>query len=187
MAMNSFASFLDEHSIRFERVLPARIEVVWNYLTEEDLLAAWLAQASFDPREGGRVQLTFDANEAPNCYAVGDSVTGIIDQFNPPQHLTYTWDFSTSRLNKVHQTHVAFELEECGEEDDCCAGGTAFLLTHTRIPFEERARFAAGWQAHLAILEARLKGEAPPIFGEVFQGASEGYRSMGFDLPEEKY
>lgn len=181
--MNSLATFLDEHSIRFERVLPARIEAAWSYLTEPDLLATWLAQAVIELREGGKVEFTFDTDPALNSYSVGDTVTGVIDQVTPPQHLTYSWDFSTPRLNKVHQTHVGFELEEC--ED--CEEKTACILTHTRISTEERARFAVGWQVHLEILDARLKGEAPAPLGEIYARVSEAYRSLGFELAEEKY
>lgn len=181
--MNSLATFLDEHSIRFERLLPVRIEAAWSYLTEPDLLETWLAQASLELCEGGKVEFTFDPDRAPTYYSVGDSVTGIIDQVSPPQHLTFSWDFHTTRLNKVHQTHVGFELEECEDSKE----GTAFILTHTRIPVEERARFAAGWQVHLEILTARLKGEAPAPFDEIYKSVSEAYRSLGFDLAEEKY
>jgi len=180
--MDSFASFLDAHSIRFERLLPARIEVAWSYLTEADLVANWLAQAAVDLRDGGEIRLEF-SNEPPGCCAEGDVVVGAIDQFNPPQHLTYSWNFTTTRLNKAHQTHVAFELEEFDKNADF----TILTLTHTKIPTEERANFAAGWHARLEILMAHLKGEAPESFEEIFQAVSEGYRSLGFELAEEKY
>lgn len=179
MSKNSLATFLDEHSIRFTRILPARIEVVWSYLTEPDLLATWLAEAIIDLRENGSVELAFDAHQAPRSYVLSDKVSGIIDQLNPPQHLTYSWNFSTSRQIVVHETHVGFELEEHG------GGGenTTFILTHTRIPTEARARLAAAWQVHLEMLSARLKGEAPAPFEELYQTAFEAYRSLGFELP----
>jgi uncharacterized protein YndB with AHSA1/START domain len=113
----------------------------------------------------------------------GETVSGVIDQLNPPQHLTYSWNFTTSRLNKLHQTHVAFELVECDDDPDA----TLLILTHTKIPTDERARFAAAWHARLEVLTAHLKGEAAATFEEILESVSEGYRSLGFELAEEKF
>lgn len=176
--MSSFASFLDSHSILFERQMPARIEVVWSYLTEADLLSNWLAQASINLCEGGEIRLESLYGAAP-----AETVSGVIDQLTPPQHLTYSWNFTTSRLNKLHQTHVAFELSECDDDPD----STMLILTHSKIPTEERARFACIWHTRLEIFMAHLKGEAVATFDEILENVSEGYRSLGFELAEEKY
>ena len=56
-------TILNEHAVRFERVLPASPDKVWEHLTNPELLKSWLAAGSIEPRIGGRVELKFDVEE----------------------------------------------------------------------------------------------------------------------------
>ena len=40
--MNDYGELLDDHTVRFERILPGPVDRVWSYLTESDKRARWL-------------------------------------------------------------------------------------------------------------------------------------------------
>ena len=69
MLLDNLADFLGEpaygaatssDSVRFERLLPGRIERVWAYLVDSDKRAQWLAAGEMEPRVGATVQLHFN-------------------------------------------------------------------------------------------------------------------------------
>ena len=133
-------------------------EAVWRMLVEPARVAQWLAPGRIEPRAGGAVRLDF-----------ADSGTVIESEVSA---------FQDGRV-------VAFSWSKRGEPDrpvriEVAPDGASALLTLTVMTpdGEDPARAAAGWAAHLEMLEAALAG-APIAFPfETFKAAREAYREQ---------
>lgn len=68
--------------LRFERRLSRRPEIVWQALTDGDLLARWMFRARFEPRAGGAMR--FD-------YGQGGASQGTVLAWDEPTLLDYQW------------------------------------------------------------------------------------------------
>ena len=131
---------------------------VWQMIAEPARVAQWLAPGRIEPRVGGAVRLDF-----------ADSGTVIESEVSA---------FEDGRV-------VAFSWSKRGEPDrpvriEVAPDGASALLTLTVMTpdGEDPARAAAGWAAHLAMLEAALAG-APIAFPfETFKAAREAYREQ---------
>jgi len=144
-------------TIRLERVLPGTPERVWQYVTDPDLRATWLAGGTIDLRVGGAVDLRYDhallSDEPVPPAFVGHREAGTVTACEPPTRLAFTWrDGPTASHVEVTLTPVA-------------GGGTLLVLVHSRLDLPgDYVPAGAGWHAHLEILAARLAGVAPPPF-----------------------
>jgi uncharacterized protein YndB with AHSA1/START domain len=137
--------------LRFARRLAHPPEKVWRAITDPAELANWFpATVDIEPRVGGTMRFTFEGEEQP--------ATGEILEIDPPKVLAYSWSDDVLR----------FELVPDGS-------GCRLLFSHT-ISETTGGRFAAGrnaagWDACLAALEARLAGSdfQPPrdMFGPI--------------------
>lgn len=160
--MNKLGTQTHPDTIRFERLLPGPIERVWRYLTESDKRGEWLATGSMDLRAGGAVDFSFvhanlsEDKIAPEKYRSGPATIGLkgrILKCEPPRLLSYTWG-----ENFDHASEVTFELTPQGDE-------VLLVVTHRLLDSgEEKISTAAGWHAHLEVLEARLRGTPVPGF-----------------------
>jgi uncharacterized protein YndB with AHSA1/START domain len=152
-------TFVDANTIRFERIFPAPIETVWDYLTSRDLVRSWLADGVFEPRVGGRVDLQFEVDpdrDKAKCHSVGTVL-----EWNPPTRLSYTWQ------EELHNgpddaTYVVFELAPA-------AGGTRLTLTHHRLNPARVHLYGAGWHTHFDVMAARVAGTDPAVFHVLFE------------------
>jgi uncharacterized protein YndB with AHSA1/START domain len=119
----------------FERRFRAPRERVWRALTDPGELAAWLAPAQIDFREGGSVVLEFD-----------DGIErGTITELREPEVFAYTWNEGKT------DSLVRFELEPDG-------GGTRLTLRHTFEGEVDLPSYGAGWHHHLELLTAQVAG-----------------------------
>ena len=150
-------------TVRVERLLPGPIERVWQYLTDAELRAQWLAGGEIEPRIDGRVELVFNNSTLtenddppPPKYAqfAGESrMGGKVTEFDPPHVLAYTW----GEADASH-SHVRFELATKGDQ-------VRLVVTHSRLATREgMLSVAGGWHAHLDILRDRMDGRAPDGF-----------------------
>ena len=57
--MNSYGERLDKTTVRFERLLPGPIERVWQYISDGEKRAKWLAGGSTELAVDGVVNLEF--------------------------------------------------------------------------------------------------------------------------------
>lgn len=158
--MDSYGRFPAAGEVVFIRRLPGPIERVWAYITEPEKRAKWLAGGDIDLRTGGSIELNFThANLSapietiPEKYRKlaeeGCSFTGRILECEPPRLLRHLWG---------DNSEVSFELSEIGEQVE-------LVLRHVRLDDHDTAvSVSAGWHTHLAIMEATLKGETPPLF-----------------------
>lgn len=141
--------------LRFERILDAPVEKVWDYLTDPELRALWFMGGPIDPHPGGRIYMTFDHDRLsdgdapmPDRYAAnrGKQWFETITAYDPPRLLAYSWDNGDAGT-------VTFTLEPA---DD---GRTRLVLVHSGLRGPADARnFGGGWHSHLAVLDARLRG-----------------------------
>lgn len=167
MTNNDHGSFGNAGEVVFVRLLPGPIERVWEYLTDPEKRALWLAGGSTDLRVGGQVRLDFHHdNLTPHEETVpekyqgqveeGCDFTGIITRCEPPRLLSHTWGEADGS-----ETEVTFELTPLGDQ-------VRLVFRHCKLPEDRdyRISVSAGWHAHVAILIARLEGDEPPPFWE---------------------
>jgi uncharacterized protein YndB with AHSA1/START domain len=154
-------------TIRLERVLPGTPERVWEYLVDPELRVTWFAGGPIDLRPGGLVDLRYDHSRisgepVPEEFR-GHRETGRVTACEPPRLLAFTWqDGGTA-------SHVAFELAPV-------AGGTRLVLTHSRLDLpDDFVPAAAGWHAHLDMLEARVAGRVPGSFWDRHESLERDY------------
>lgn len=158
--MNDLATATATDTVRIERILPGPIERVWAYLTESDKRATWFAGGDFELRAGGKAELRFNHADLSADKIPPEKYRGMknfvmesaIIQCDPPRLLVFTMKMGDAN------TEVTFELAPRGKD-------THLVVTHRRLGNRERmVNIASGWDAHLGILEDRLKGVEPRGF-----------------------
>lgn len=158
--------FIDNSTVRFERLLPGPIGRVWDYLTKPEFLATWFASVSGDWRRGGEITLSFTLSAHDECS--DSTASGIIEDYEPPRLLSYSWCEADATGHKRPASIVRFELSEEGAK-------VRLVLTHRKLASSEIVGFGAGWDSHLQYLAARLSGEPVESFAAIFDVALEHY------------
>ena len=154
-------------AVRLERRLAGPIERVWAYLTDPELRASWLAGGELEPRLGGRVTLAFRhaeitrTDDAPppayrRAHEDGHVAHGVVTAWQPPRLLRHTWDAGDEA------SEVTFVLRDEGET-------VLLTITHRRLDTRRAiVSVAAGWDAHVAALAARLADAPTPAYWRAF-------------------
>jgi uncharacterized protein YndB with AHSA1/START domain len=177
--MSDFGIVTEAGAIRFERLLPAPIERVWDYLTDPELRRTWFAGGALEPRPGGAITLVFrnselaGGEETPEKYRKyeGAEMPARIIRFEPPRLLVHSW-----REANDTESEVSFELSEQGD-------ATRLVLTHRRLPNRaEMVGVAGGWHTHLALLEDILSGRPKQPFWSHHARAAADYEKR---IPKE--
>ncbi|GAA0324250.1 SRPBCC family protein [Sphingomonas oligophenolica] len=149
----------ETRSLHFERLLDAPIDIVWEWLTDSDKRGRWFAAGNMELRDGGDVELIFDHDNLsaekvpyPPAYAAykGIVVHEKIVRIDPPRLLAFTFEGDGNGV-------AEFALFPEGDR-------TRLVLTHSGVTPAARAGTGAGWQSHLAVLEAKLVGREIPDF-----------------------
>lgn len=159
--------------LRFERLLDAPIERVWQFLVDPQLRARWFMAGPTDLRVGGAFGMTMDHDRLSDAPAptperyrkmAGHSWAETITQLDPPHRLAFTWDDGAAG-------EVLFELSRA-------EGGTRLVLSHTGLRGAADAiNFGGGWRSHLAVLERRIRGESVPDFWALHSEAEAAMRT----------
>ena len=141
-------------AVRFERTYAHPIERVWQSVSEPDDLAAWLpSKVSIEPRAGGTITFSGDAN-------IEDS-TGVVLVYDPPRRLAFTWG-----PDELH-------LELTAVDDGHCR----LVLINVLGDRSAASRNAAGWSVCLAALQADL--DATPADGTPWRAYYDAYLADG--------
>jgi uncharacterized protein YndB with AHSA1/START domain/cell division protein FtsB len=165
--INELGKVIGDGTVRFERVLPAPIERVWQYLTAPDCLPQWLAAGSIDQRFGGKVELNFDLEEMPERQDHGAQIHGTISFLEPLRTLSHSWNDDASKL----QSNVCFQVSTDGDQ-------TTLVVTHSQLPQDRLHEIMAGWHTHLDILKARLTEAMPPSFRKRYREVLQTYAAV---------
>jgi uncharacterized protein YndB with AHSA1/START domain len=154
-AIATYGEVIEPNVLRIKRLLPGSIERVWAYLTESDLRRQWLAAGDMELRQGAPIELVWrndeleNAGQRPEGFDAEHRLQSEVTEVDPPHRLSYTFG---------NAGEVTFELERAGEE-------VLLTLTHRRLPGREMmTKIAAGWHAHLDVLEAKIAGRSPKAF-----------------------
>jgi uncharacterized protein YndB with AHSA1/START domain len=158
-------------TVRMERLMPAPIDRVWDYLIDPDLRATWLAGGSPEPRKGelfdldyDHSRITADPQPASGGFEPHHEIGTVLD-CDPPRLLSYTWGewFGPAAV-------VTFELTPVGDS-------TRLTVTHTRVTQPAIIPdVATGWTGHLDALEDKLRGGTGEGFWANFEMAHERYQ-----------
>src|SRR4051794_18196788 len=148
---DTYGVLTEPTTLKIERLLPGSIERVWAYLTESDLRRQWLAAGDMELRQGAPIELVWrndeleNAGQRPEGFDAEHRLQSEVTEVDPPHRLSYTFG---------NAGEVTFELERAGEE-------VLLTLTHRRLPGREMmTKVAAGWHAHLDVLEAKIAGQS---------------------------
>lgn len=126
--------------VRFERLYDYTAAELWAALTDPVQLGGWLAEVpTFESEVGGSVVIDFGE---------GGEVRGEVLALEPERLLEYSWTF-TGESESV----VRFELRPQER-------GTLLVLDHRTLGRAFGVGYAAGWHAHLDMLDAALAGAA---------------------------
>lgn len=170
------ADTITTETLRFERLLDAPVERVWQFLVDPELRARWFMGGPTELRVGGTIGMTMahdnlsdDDVPMPERYRAqaGHSWSERIIRLEPPHLLAFTWDDGAAG-------EVTFELA-------AAEGRTRLVLTHSGLRGREDAlNFGGGWHSHLAVLARRLRDEGVADFWAV-HGESEAFiaRALG--------
>ena len=169
--MSDLGVVVDPSTLRFERTLKGPVQRVWDHLTRPELLAGWLARGQIELRVGGKVQLDFAADGAPESRT-GTPIAGEVTRCEPPRALAYSWASATDGAGR--KSVVVIELGEAGTD-------VQLVLTHRHLPAQSFAAHGAGWHAHLDMLAARLRSETAEPFLSVYKRVLPEYEEQ---IPE---
>jgi uncharacterized protein YndB with AHSA1/START domain len=134
------------------RTYTAAREIVFRAFTDPTWIARWLSPSNevsttvlaFDLRPEGAYRLAFHFSDGRT-----DIVVGRYLEIAKDERLVYTWMWEEPDPFAGVESLVTVDLSDC-------ANGTAVVVTHERLPNEERRRIHdTGWQETLARL-ARL-------------------------------
>jgi uncharacterized protein YndB with AHSA1/START domain len=163
---SNYGEVIEANTLRIKRLLPGSIDRVWAYLTESDLRRQWLAAGTMEMRAGAPFELVWrndeleNAGQRPEGFDEEHRMQSQIIELDPPHKLSYAFG---------NAGEVTFELERAGDE-------VLLTLTHRRLPGREMmTKVAAGWHAHLDVLDAKLAGAAPKPFWTNWAGLKADY------------
>jgi len=157
-------------AVRFQRLLPAPPERVWDYLTRSELRRTWFAGGEMDLRPGGALMFVFRNSELshhdeemPERFREyeGMESPGKVLAVDRPRRLVHLWG----------EEELVWELEPQGEN-------TLLTLTHSRLKDRAmRVDVSAGWHIHFDMLEDLLAGRTPRPFWSTQAGYEKDYEA----------
>ncbi len=115
---------------------------IWEYLTKPELLEQWLTKTDFKPVVGHKFQFTDKSGKIIHC---------VVLDVKPPDRLTYSWQYSSAKDNKLLDSKVAWTL--IPKE-----GGTELQLAHSGFTaLEDSIAHSNGWKTCLQRFTGLLK------------------------------
>ena len=143
--------------IRHAWFFPHPAEIIWEYLTDSDLMALWLMKNDFKPVVGHK--FSFRASPAPAIEFDGNVYCEVLE-ISAPKKLSYSWKFGPRTGETIIDSLVVWPLTP---KD----GGTELSLVHSgftdvrQIPAYDAMN--AGWQSNInkihGLIAKKEKGE----------------------------
>jgi uncharacterized protein YndB with AHSA1/START domain len=173
--MDNFGKRIDEHTVRFERLLPGPVEKIWAYLTDGQKRGEWFASGPLPAKVGETFELRFkhsdlSPNKAPpperfkDMDLKGFVATEKLLALEPMRRVAYTFGHENPPPSEVE-----FALAPEGDQ-------VRLTLTHRKIPDRAYAvNVSGGWHSHLAILQDKAEGKVPPAFWDVWRETEHTY------------
>lgn len=140
------------------RLLPHDVAEVWQILTDPACFPQWLAVGTIEPREGGLVHLEFEGS--------GTVIDSAVHEYAEREVLAFSWSAAGEPQRPVRLT-----LTSAGD-------GTQLQVALGLPADEDITKHCAGWEAHLAMLQAALAGSPIEFPFEVFMQAREAYSAL---------
>ena len=162
--MSEYGKLIAPDTVRFTRLLPARLDTVWSFLIDGAKRGQWLAGGDTEERVGGRVELHFHNaslsalpdDPPPDKYcALPEHMhyEGEVTACVPKTLLSHTWVGDDGESSEV-----TYQLEPREE-------GVFLTLTHRRLEGREMILgVLGGWHTHLEILVDLLNNKEPKPF-----------------------
>jgi len=145
----------------FVRISDQDLAKVWAMLTQSAQLPLWLAPGEIQLHKGGAAKVSFVDS--------GTIIDSIVSELEPGRMLEYSWSAPGQPARPVRWAL------------DATSRGTQITLTVSTPETEDVARSAAGWEAHLDMLQAALEGVPIKFPFKRFQTARDDYRTR---IPE---
>lgn len=124
-------------TVQFERWIDAAIDAVWEAISTDEGLAAWLAPTKVDLAPDGEVNIDFGEEGLAG---------GAIIELVPGQVLEYNWAFPG-------EPDSILRIELAAHD-----GGTSLRLNHRLLPSDQAVGYGAGWHAHIDQLAEVVTG-----------------------------
>ena len=163
--VKTFGTIANTGTIRFERLCPAPIELVWDYLTRSELLEKWLASGEIQLQVGGSVELHFNIGTSLGYAISSRDIRGVVTHCHPPDSLAYYF------TDSIEVSNIVFELERRGKE-------VWLLVTHAKLPKSVLATCGASWHAHLDMLIEQLQNQSPTPFDILYESVVPHYERL---------
>ena len=128
----------DRAVVHFERWIDATIDAVWEAISTDEGLEAWLAPSKVNLAPDGEVNIDFGEDGLAG---------GTIIDLVPGQVLEYNWGFPGEP-----DSILRIELEAHD-------GGTRLRLNHRLLPADQAVGYGAGWHAHIDQLVEVVTGQ----------------------------
>lgn len=134
-----------EHHLERTLTLLASRETVFRYFTDNARWEKWWGKGStVDARPGGSVRILY-----PNAV----EVTGEVLEVRPPEHISFTYGFTSGSPIPAGSSRVTITLaEEKG-------GATRLTLTHEFSDAKARDEHVQGWRYQLAVFRNIVSDE----------------------------
>ena len=133
----------------FRRLVDLPAPIVWDAVSDGDMLSGWLAEATVEPREGG--DFWFEWMTVPD-RSLSSAAGGIVSRFDEERQIQYTF------LHEGEVTaHFHFRLEDVpgGPRDR----QTELVVTVSGVlPSGIANVLKASWRLHLDLLEDLVHG-----------------------------
>jgi uncharacterized protein YndB with AHSA1/START domain len=150
----------DFGAVRFTRHYPVPREELWAAWTEPDRIARWLG-AAVDGGAPGAAGASFALVWGEGA---DNRVDLVVRAHRPPERLEWEWTIAGEP-----PTVLRVDLLVAGD-------GTDLVLDHRGLPLGQYAGLAAGWDAYLSVLAARLAGDPSPDWDARFLALLPAYR-----------
>jgi uncharacterized protein YndB with AHSA1/START domain len=173
--MDTYGKRIDDHTVRFERLLPGPVDKIWAYLTDSQKRGEWFASGALPAKVGETFELNFKHSDlSPNMAppperfkemdANGFHTKERLLALEPMRRLVHTFGDANPPPSEVE-----FLLTPEGDK-------VRLTLTHRKVPDRAFAvNVSGGWHIHLAILQYKAEGKTPPPFWDVWRETENTY------------